>query len=174
MTRRAWAVLVALGLAGCISTGCTSAGSDDDPAGPPVTGSSAVPGEQPGACRTTYPASPLPEWAGAGFSAPEPSVPHVLGDAGDIVAIVWVAEHPLSAPPQAGKNNKILWVARTGAADGPLVIRATSARTGETVSRTVEPAPGPSVVDLPSPGCWSFDLAWGGHHDHLRLGYAAG
>lgn len=91
-----------------------------------------------------------------------------------MAAIVWATKHPLAAPPVADKNNKILWVARVGAAEGPLQIQATLVETGQTVTRRVEPAPGPSIIDLPSPGCWSFDLAWGRHHDHMQLGYVSG
>ncbi|PUA82188.1 hypothetical protein C7S10_08735 [Nocardioides currus] len=97
-----------------------------------------------------------------------------MGDEGDLAAIVWVAEHPLVSPQSADKSNKILWVARVGAGDGPLEIQATQEQTGQRVSRVVEPAPGPSIVDLPAPGCWSLDLTWGAHHDHLQLGYAEG
>ena len=101
-------------------------------------------------------------------------MPYVLGDGGDIAAIVWVSHHPLVVPPAAGKNNKILWVSRVGSVDGPLQIQAQLAGTGQKVTRTVDGGPGPSVIDLPSPGCWSFDLTWGNHHDHLQLGYASG
>jgi hypothetical protein len=90
-----------------------------------------------------------------------------------MAAIVWDPHHPLVAPPADDRNNKILWVARVGAAEGPLRIRATLASTGQTVTRTVGAAPGPSTVDLPVAGCWSLDLTWGGHRDHLVLGYAA-
>ena len=37
--------------------------------------------------------------------------------------------------------------------------------------RLLADGPGPSIVDLPSPGCWSLDLTWGSHHDHLDLAY---
>lgn len=125
-------------------------------------------------CRLDYQPAPLPEWARAGFTPPDQAVPYVLGDRGDMAAILWDTHHPLEAPPAAGENNKILWVARVGAADGPLEIRATLEGSGRTVSRVVSPAPGPSGIDLPSPGCWSVDLTWGSHSDHLMLGYAAG
>ena len=173
MTRIALSLLVLLALAGCTSNGSEGSvpAADDGPTATASSTTSQVPDE---ACRTTYPAKVLPEWARTGFSAPEPSVPYVLSDKGDITAIVWVSQHPLSAPPVAGKNNKILWVAKVGAAEGPLQIRASLEGTGQTVSRTVDPAPGPSIIDLPSPGCWSFDLTWGSHHDHMQLGYAAG
>ena len=45
---------------------------------------------------------------------------------------------------------------------------------GQTASRTVDGGPGPSIIDLPAPGCWSLNLSWGDHHDHLRLEYASG
>lgn len=138
-------------------------GSDDSQSGRPATTS-------PGECRVDYDAAPLPAWARAGFTPPDQPVPHVLGDAGDMVAILWDTHHPLEAPPAADENNKILWVARVGAADGPLEIRATLG--DRTVRRTVAPAPGPSGIDLPAAGCWSLDLRWGDHEDHLVLGYA--
>jgi hypothetical protein len=123
-------------------------------------------------CRVDYPAMVLPAWARAGFTPPDQPVPFVLGDRGDMAAIVWDSHHPLVAPPARDKGNKILWVARVGATAGPLRIRATLASTGQTVSRTVATAPGPSIIDLPRAGCWSFDLRWGSHQDHLVLGYA--
>jgi hypothetical protein len=123
-------------------------------------------------CRLDYEAAPLPAWAREGFTPPDRAMPYVLGDEGDLVAILWDTHHPLEAPPAAGENNKILWVARVGPGDGPLEIRATLEGTGQTVTRTVSPAPGPSGIDLPSAGCWSLDLTWGSHRDHLMLGYA--
>jgi hypothetical protein len=100
-------------------------------------------------------------------------MPYVLSDKGDMAAILWDTLEPLAAPPVAGKNNKILWVARVGAG-APLRIRAALEGTGRTVTRSVDPAPGPSIIDLPSPGCWSFDLTWGGNRDHLELEYVPG
>jgi hypothetical protein len=124
-------------------------------------------------CRLDYPSKPLPTWARAGFTPPDQPVTFVLGDRGDMAAIVWASHHPLVAPPSTSRNNKILWVARVGAAEGPLKIRATLESTGQTVTRTLAAAPGPSTIDLPAAGCWSFDLTWGSHEDHLVLGYAA-
>lgn len=81
-------------------------------------------------------------------SLPSQPVSYVLGDGGDIAAILWATHHPLVSPPAAHRSNKILWVARVGATEGPLEIRATLVSTGETVTRTVEGAPGPSTIDL--------------------------
>jgi hypothetical protein len=33
--------------------------------------------------------------------------------------------------------------------------------------------PGPSIVNLPSPGCWKLTLRWSGRVDTLDLEYAA-
>ena len=74
--------------------------------------------------------------------------------------------------------NKILWVARVGAEDvADLVIHAQRMQgtrlVGSPVRRSVAGGPGPSIIDLPRAGCWSVDLSWSGHHDHLTLRYSA-
>jgi hypothetical protein len=80
----------------------------------------------------------------------------------------------LHAPSLANRNNKILWVSRLSQQlPAPLVIRATLNGTGRTVTREVIGGPGPSIIDLPAPGCWTFDLNWSGHHDELDLRYVA-
>jgi hypothetical protein len=98
-------------------------------------------------------------------------MPYVMGDRGDIVAILWSEHDPLVVPPAAERNNKILWVARVSSA-GPLKMRARLTGSGASAARRVDGGPGPSVIDLPAPGCWSFDLTWGEQHDHVRLEYA--
>jgi hypothetical protein len=124
-----------------------------------------------GACRTDYTSRPLPAWAQAGFTPPSIPMPYVLSDRGDIVAILWATHDPLVVPPAADRNNKILWVSRVGWTLGAsLQIHATAA--DRSATRTVAGGPGPSIIDLPAPGCWSLDLTWGNNHDHLDLGYA--
>jgi len=92
-------------------------------------------------------------------------MPYVLGDDGRIVAIVF--GDPLVSPPSAQRNNKILWVVREDS--GPLTIRATRAPGDEPV--VVQATTGPSIVDLPAPGCWHLELSWGGHQDSMNLRY---
>ena len=58
------------------------------------------------------------------------------------------------------------------AAPDPLVIRATLAGSTRTAAVSV-PGPGPSIIDLPAPGCWTFHLSWSGHTDELKLRYVA-
>jgi hypothetical protein len=125
-------------------------------------------------CAGQPPVSPLPLWARAGFSPPDQAMPHVLGQAGNIVAILWANRDALHSPPLPDRNNKILWVSRiplTGT--GPLVIKATLAGSARTATVSVPGGPGPSTVDLPAPGCWTMHLSWSGHTDELKLRYAA-
>lgn len=159
--------VVALGVGVAAVVGAHRSGDDPPVASTPTSGPTVA------GCRLDPAPKPLPTWARAGFTPPGQPMPFVLGDRGDIVAILWSTHHPLVAPPAATRNNKILWVAKVGAADGPLQIRATLASTGQTVTRTVTAAPGPSIIDLPAAGCWSLDLSWGSHRDHLVLGYAS-
>ena len=175
MTRLASsALLAALLLAGCAAGTSPAPLASTTPAGStsPSATASATAGP---ACTADYTPRPLPTWASAGFNPPTTPMPYVLSDDGDIVAILWAAHDPLVSPPVADQNNKILWVPRVSSPAGaPLQIKATLAGTGQSVTRTVGGGPGPSTIDMPSPGCWSFDLTWGTHHDHLQLEYAAG
>lgn len=124
-------------------------------------------------CRRDYTPRLLPSWARTGFSSSAPTMPYVMGDRGDIVAILWAEHDPLVAPPATDRNNKILWVGRVGA-EGSLHITAHLPGSDRSVTRTVDGGPGPSIIDLPTPGCWSLDLTWGTQHDHLQLEYATG
>ena len=99
-------------------------------------------------------------------------MPHELGRSGRIVAIVF--GYPLLSPPSRQRSNKILWVARQ--ANGTaLWVRAQrmagSSRAGAPVSRVIAGGPGPSIVDLPAPGCWRLTLRWAGQTDTLDLRY---
>jgi hypothetical protein len=108
----------------------------------------------------------LPEWARTGFSDPEAGMPHVLGRAGEITAILFA--DPLTSPPLPDRANKVLWVPR----ETPLTFTrlAITARQGDRmVKRRVDL--GPSYVDLPAPGCWRLTLTWTGHEDTLDLRY---
>ena len=101
-------------------------------------------------------------------------MPHVLGARGDIIAILWANKNPLQAPPLLNRNNKILWVSRlTTGTMAPMRVHATLAGTDRSVSLTISDAPGPSIVNMPAPGCWTMDVTWAGHSDVVRLRYAA-
>jgi hypothetical protein len=100
-------------------------------------------------------------------------MPYVAGDHGDIVAILF--GQPLTAPPSADRNdnnNKILWVSRpTQEPITDLRIDARLIGGASTAERVVPGGPGPSIVDLPEPGCWHLTLMWSGHTDTLDIAY---
>jgi hypothetical protein len=99
-------------------------------------------------------------------------MPHVMGEAGNIVAILWAPSDALHSPPLQDRNNKILWVSRVPfVAPDPLIIKATLAGRTRTVTVSVPGGPGPSTIDLPAPGCWTLHLSWSGHTDELKLRY---
>jgi hypothetical protein len=125
-------------------------------------------------CAGQPPVSPLPVWARSGFTPPDLAMPHVVGEAGNIVAILWVSRDALHSPALQDRTNKILWVSRVPVvAPVPLVIRATLAGSTRTATASVPDGPGPSIIDLPAPGCWTLHLSWSGHADQLKLRYMA-
>jgi hypothetical protein len=127
-----------------------------------------------GPCSPRLQTGVLPVWARTGFSDPKPRIAHVPGAHGRIVAILF--GYPLHSPPARDRNNKILWAARLATNPGSdLVIRAQrmagSRAVGAAVARRVQGGPGPSIVDLPSAGCWRLTLRWSGRIDTLDLAY---
>jgi len=111
---------------------------------------------------------PLPAWARGGFSG-DSSMPHVVGDRGEIVAAIF--GYPLAVSRPAGTTNKILWVAKSSSPPGDLLIEAKLDGSGTSATRRVPGGPGPSVIDLPQPGCWRLTLTWQDHTDTLDLVY---
>jgi len=92
----------------------------------------------------------------------------------DIVAILF--GYPLSSPPRADVNNKILWVQRTGPTT-PVDISAQRMAgvtpVGSPVERRLDGGFGPSIVDVPNAGCWRLTLAFGDRTDSIDLDYAS-
>jgi hypothetical protein len=126
-------------------------------------------------CAGQPPVSPLPAWARSGFSPADQAMPHVLGQAGNIVAILGGSRDALHSPAlQDMRCNKILWVSRIPLTrQDPLVIKATLAGNARTMTVSVPGGPGSSIIDLPAPGCWTLHLSWSGHTDELKLRYVA-
>jgi hypothetical protein len=179
-------VSMPLAVAGLLVAACT--GNSQPPAGPQPSAARASAAQasaaqagtaQAGAvtsngCARQPPVSPLPVWARSGFSPADLAMPHVTSEAGSIVAILWATRDALHSPPLQDRNNKILWVSRVPlVAPDPLVIKATLAGSTRTATVSVPGGPGPSVIDLPAPGCWTLHLSWSGHTDELKLRYVS-
>lgn len=96
-------------------------------------------------------------------------MPHVMGDRGDVVAAIF--GYPLAVARSDGSANKILWVSKVQAPPGALVIEATLDGTDVSATRRVPGGPGPSIIDLPQPGCWHLKLTWPDHTDAMGLVY---
>jgi hypothetical protein len=137
------------------------------PAGP-ASSASAVPELS---CLTAVTTSPLPVWARTGFTPPDQAIAHVTGSQGNIVGVLFGDLH---SPPAADQGNKILWVARVAGGSGnpDLKIHATLNGSQVAVDRVVTGGPGPSLVDVPQAGCWTFTLSWSGHQEEVALPYS--
>jgi hypothetical protein len=114
----------------------------------------------------------LPTWARAGFRPATTTMPYVLGVRGDIVGAVF--GDPLSYPPMHDRRNKILWISKLEVRGDPLKIRAVLRGSNRVVNREVVGGPGPSIIDMPAVGCWTFTLSWSGHTDTVYIEYHAG
>jgi hypothetical protein len=125
-------------------------------------------------CRPNVRDGVLPVWMRAGFSGQAPRIPHVFGRRGTIGGVLF--GWPLHAPPAPGRNNKILWVPRRPAKSvAALWIRLQRMQgaqpVGAPIRRIIPTGPGPSIVDVPSAGCWRLTLSWSGRRDTLDLPY---
>jgi hypothetical protein len=131
-------------------------------------------GRAPRACASHVSFGVIPAWARAGFSEPKPSMPYAIGRRGRIAGLIF--GYPLSSPPDARRANKILWVERQPS-NAPTALRIHAQRmhgvvaVGKPVPRVVTGGPGPSIINLPAPGCWRFTLTWSGRSDTLDLVY---
>jgi hypothetical protein len=101
-----------------------------------------------------------PVWAQGGWNVVKGqpwSVPWTLGTGGQAVAFLFARELVAGSSPRVdGTNNKVLWVAQGTAPN--FVVNGTPQRATQPA---VSVNGGPSIVDAPVPGCWTFRLRWG-------------
>lgn len=134
-------------------------------------GSSPPAAQPPSACSPLLTTAP-PVWARDGFSG-RSYPPFAYSASGNLVAIVF--GDPLTAPPAADHNNKILWVSRQSSyGAGNLVITGHLEGTDRTVRIDTGTSPGPSIVDMPAAGCWHLELSWAGNSDSIDLRWSDG
>jgi hypothetical protein len=100
--------------------------------------------------------------------APWP-VPWALGTSADALAYVFAIQLVAGVSPRKdGSNNKIAWVAK-GNPSPNFVVEGRPLGQSQPV---VTVAGGPSIVDVPTPGCWTFRLSWslaGRHTSTINL-----
>jgi hypothetical protein len=125
-----------------------------------------------GGCLGTVLTDALPPvWSQEGWShakgTPWP-VPWAMGTGGDAVAFLFTTQLVAGPSPRSdGSSNKVGWVAKD--AFNFIVQRWQPGQ-----SQPVVAVPGgPSIVDVPTPGCWTFRLVWGppaaGHTSIINL-----
>jgi hypothetical protein len=124
---------------------------------------------------TTVVQGSIPPWLDkAGSHNNPPGLPYVI--AHPEVAAGFLFAHPLRTGHPENPANKILWVVRMPRT-GPLTIDGHPLGAPMPMVHVILPAnsgPGeiyPSFVDVPTAGCWQFDLRWATSHTQVELNY---
>jgi hypothetical protein len=160
LRRRPWATLsAAVGLAALAfaGSGCAASAGRDTSLG----------ASQETAMRvaTTCAAAPLrkakaPSWA----EGVPPGLPYAVAKGAKIAGFFFT--HPLRAGHPTNPENKVLWVAAAGPVARTLKITARLAGAARPAVHFTFPAASgggiafPSLIDLPSAGCWHLVLNW--------------
>jgi hypothetical protein len=80
-------------------------------------------------------------------------VPWTAAASGDAVAFVFAGRLVAGPSPRVdGSTNKILWVVRE-----PVQFVVEGRPSGKATPVVIVPG-GPSIIDVPTPGCWTFRL----------------
>jgi hypothetical protein len=108
-----------------------------------------------------------PVWAQGGWTHTNGTpwgVPWALGTQGNTVAYLFATQLVAVNSPRAdGTNNKILWESKDNpSGDGVTVEGRPLGQTQPVVTI----AGGPSIVDVPTAGCWTFQLSWSANGQH--------
>ncbi len=119
----------------------------------------------------------VPAWVDVAGGHNNPiGVPFAIDNAQTVAAYLW--GNPLRAGHPENPSNKIMFVVRAPREGSDLTINAHPLGAPTPAVKVVQPAnsgPGeiyPSVVDVPTAGCWVLDLSWGSHKATLDLAYA--
>lgn len=174
------ALLVIL-LAACSTPGSPSQSRPARSGGSPVLHSEIAVGSSPvagGCAATRVYEGKVPAWLDeASGHNPALGVPYAV--ATPPIAAGFIFAYPLQAGGPSQSHNKILWVVRTPRNGAALEIDAHPLSQSGPVVHEALPAgssPGeiyPDGVDVPSPGCWHFTLAWATGRAELDLEYVA-
>jgi len=105
-----------------------------------------------------------PAWAQAGFAKEAPwPVRWAFGTQRTTVAFLFSTVLVAGSSPRVdGSSNKVGWVARGDHPTGDTDIAIEVHPLGE-IQPVLTNAGGAGIVDLPTPGCWTFRLSWSAH-----------
>ena len=141
---------VALLVGACNQSGSTARITHSPTAQAPIN-------NRPGGCAGTVVTDAIPPiWAQGGWvgvTGTSWPVPWAMGSPGDAVAYMWATELVAGPSPRIdGTNNKVLWVTNQPAS---FVVEGHPFGSSQP---TLNVPGGPSIIDAPSPGCWTFQL----------------
>ncbi|HKE64958.1 MAG TPA: hypothetical protein VKB59_09975 [Micromonosporaceae bacterium] len=138
-------------------------------AAPPTTNAGAA-ADAP--CQFKLRTDDLPTWARSGFRGPPWNAwPYAVSSGGDIVAVLFGYPFVAPEPSAAESQNKILWVPKDPSA-GELTVDARLVGTSQNAD-VGDISFGPSIVDVPKPGCWRMTLHWLGPTETIDIMYGA-
>jgi hypothetical protein len=153
--------------------GCTAGGATPPASGPTADGVAAAPSGStvPGGCGgTPIRVGPAPDWA---VGAVVMTGRYVMSAEGNLIGVFG----QLRAGHPEDPANKVLWVVREPRGGAPLrlTLRPAEATAPQvTVEQPANSWPGeiyPSIVDVPTPGCWQVVAEWNGNRATLDLLY---
>lgn len=118
-----------------------------------------------------------PDWLTQAGAGNNPSgVPYFITS--PAIAAGFLFSHPLRSGAPSNPGNKILWVVGIPRNENELSISSHPLSSSGPMLQYFFPdnaSPGeiyPSEVDVPTPGCWHFDVAWGPNHTSVDLVFA--
>lgn len=153
-------------LAGCSPSPLASTPRSNPTARPSASVSTSLPSARntsAGCAGTTVDTGPgQPSWADIGGG----SVPWAVGQPPEVVGVMFATELVAKGERPDGSANKVLWLTQAPISSTQLTLRARPAdAAAPVVNLTVPVAEGhqqfPSIVDLPTAGCWRITISWG-------------
>ena len=168
------ALMAWLAVAAC-STSSAAAHPSPSPSGNRSPSSAAVP--MAGGCSTTQVYKDgEPSWlTSAGDNNNPKGLPYFITTPATAAGFLFA--YPLRAGSVSNPNNKILWVVGLPRDGNPLRVQGHPlAASSPAIDQTfpADSSPGeiyPSIVDVPTAGCWHFDLNWGKNKTSVDLVY---
>jgi hypothetical protein len=118
-----------------------------------------------------------PGWVSRSSPNPPTNLPFAVSAQHNVVGFLF--GYPLAGYRRSDPTNKVLWIVRTPRHGHPLVLTARPLGTSHPIVRerlSADSGPGeiyPSIVNLPSPGCWHVTLRWHHASASLNLQYVA-
>jgi hypothetical protein len=106
-----------------------------------------------------------PVWAQDGWAKLTPwPVPWAFGTNNDTVAYLFATQLVAGVSPRVdGSQNKVLWEAKASPSGANVKVEGHPLGQSQPL---VTIAGGPSITDVPTPGCWTFRLSWNVNGEH--------